>query len=189
MSRVAARPPHARPRSDYEQMYQGHLVRKTKLLNNLRSLHIGNRTLKASVLWWGNPRSLNWQPRPVQLQWAFPADMDLHQSYHTPQWPVIHAARDWKMYRTRHSKKKKVLQSTFFWCFRLSQLEDSIQYLEGPNSTWKENDRNIFCPSGPPNSYHGSSRYYLVLLDAGMSPLYLWQAKALRKGAWKYLYS
>ena len=33
-----------------------------------------------------------------------------------------------------HSKKKSVSEH-LFWCFRLSQIEDSIEYLEGPNST------------------------------------------------------
>ena len=50
------------------------------------------------------------------------------------QWP-----RQWVAYTLR----KKVLQSTFFWCSRLSQIEDSIQYLEGPNSTWKDHVRNL----------------------------------------------
>ena len=40
-------------------------------------------------------------------------------------------------------RKKKVLPSTFFWCFVLSQIEDSSQYLEGPNSIWKDCERNI----------------------------------------------
>ena len=40
---------------------------------------------------------------------------------------------------------------------------NSSQYLEGPNITWKDHDRNIFCPDGPQDSYHGPSRYYLVL--------------------------
>ena len=30
-----------------------------------------------------------------------------------------------------HSKKKSTSEH-LFWCFRLSQIEDSIQYLEGP---------------------------------------------------------
>ena len=33
--------------------------------------------------------------------------------------------------------RKKVLPSTYFWCFSLSQIEDSIQNLEGPNGIWK----------------------------------------------------
>ena len=36
-----------------------------------------------------------------------------------------------------HSKKKSTSEH-LFWCLRLSQIEDSIQYLEGPNSTWKD---------------------------------------------------
>ena len=41
-----------------------------------------------------------------------------------------------------HSKKKSTSEH-LFWCSRLSQKEDSIQYLEGPNSTWKDHDRNL----------------------------------------------
>ena len=41
-----------------------------------------------------------------------------------------------------HSKKKSTSEY-LFWCFRLSQIEDSIQYMEGPNSTWKDHDRNL----------------------------------------------
>ena len=36
---------------------------------------------------------------------------------------------------TVHSKKKSTSEHPF-WCSRLSQVEDSVQYLEGPNSTW-----------------------------------------------------
>ena len=43
---------------------------------------------------------------------------------------------------TVHSKKKSTSEH-LFWCFRLSQIEDSIQYLEGPNSTWKDHDSNL----------------------------------------------
>ena len=42
-----------------------------------------------------------------------------------------------------HSKKKSTSEHPFFWCFRLSQILDSIQYLEGPNSTWKDHNRNL----------------------------------------------
>ena len=41
-----------------------------------------------------------------------------------------------------HSKKKSTSEH-LFWCFRLSQIEDSIEYLEGPNTTWKDYDRNV----------------------------------------------
>ena len=37
-------------------------------------------------------------------------------------------------------------KSTFknlFWCFSLSQIEDSSQYLEGPISTWKDHNTSI----------------------------------------------
>ena len=42
-----------------------------------------------------------------------------------------------------YTLRKKVLPSTYFWCFSLSQKEDSIQYLEGPNGIWKHHDRQI----------------------------------------------
>ena len=45
-------------------------------------------------------------------------------------------------YKCMHSKKKGASKH-LFCCFRLSQIEDFIQYLEGPNSTWKDHDRNI----------------------------------------------
>ena len=75
-----------------------------------------------------------------------------------------------------HSKKKSTSEH-FFWCFSLSQIEDSIQYLEGPNS-----------PDGPQDSYHGPSRYYLVLPGIEQSPLFVttWSTK---KGALKYFSS
>ena len=41
-----------------------------------------------------------------------------------------------------HSKKLSTSEN-LFWCFRLSQIEDFIQCLEGPNSTWKDHDRNL----------------------------------------------
>ena len=31
-----------------------------------------------------------------------------------------------------HTLRKKIILEHLFWCFRLSQIEDSIQYLEGP---------------------------------------------------------
>ena len=36
-----------------------------------------------------------------------------------------------------HSKKKSAFKH-LFWCFRLSQIENSILYLEGPNGIWKD---------------------------------------------------
>ena len=65
-------------------------------------------------------------------------------------------------YPGAHSMKKSASED-LFWCFRLSQTEDSIQYLEGPNGIWKHHDRHIFCPSRPQYAYHGPSRYHLVL--------------------------
>ena len=41
-----------------------------------------------------------------------------------------------------HSKKKSTPED-LFWCSRLLQIEDSIQYLEGPNGIWKGHDRHI----------------------------------------------
>ena len=42
-----------------------------------------------------------------------------------------------------HSKKKSTSED-FFWCSRLSQIEDFfIQYLEGTNGSWKDHDRHI----------------------------------------------
>ena len=41
-----------------------------------------------------------------------------------------------------HSQKQST-PKYLFWCFRLSQIEDTSQYLEGQNSTWKNHDRNI----------------------------------------------
>ena len=78
-----------------------------------------------------------------------------------------------------HSKKKSTSEH-LFWCSRLSQIEDSIQYLEGPNSTWKDHYRNLgiqmdqsIYPSGPQDSHHGPSRYYLVLPGTEYSPLFV----------------
>ena len=50
-----------------------------------------------------------------------------------------------------HTLRKQVLSSTYFWCFRLSQTEDSIQHLEGSNGIWKDHDRHIGVqiPFGP----------------------------------------
>ena len=45
--------------------------------------------------------------------------------------------------RTVTHSKKKSTSERLFWCFRLSQIEHFIQYLEGPNSTWKDYDRNL----------------------------------------------
>ena len=41
---------------------------------------------------------------------------------------------------------------------------------DGPNSTRKDHDRNIFCPSGPQYSYQGPSRYCLILPGSDTSP-------------------
>ena len=48
-----------------------------------------------------------------------------------------------------YTLRKKVLQSTYFWCFSLSQIEDSIEYMEGPNGIWKHHNRQIGVPVDP----------------------------------------
>ena len=58
--------------------------------------------------------------------------------------------------------RKKSTSEHLFWCFRLSQIEDSIEYLEGPNSTWKDHDRNLGV----------------------QMVLYLWQPGAPKKVLW-----
>ena len=45
--------------------------------------------------------------------------------------------------RPANTLRKKVLPGTYFWCFSLSQIEDFIQYLEGPNGIWKHHDNHI----------------------------------------------
>ena len=68
-----------------------------------------------------------------------------------------------------HSKKKSTFKR-LVWYFRLSQVEDSIQYLEGPNGIWKDHDRHIgvqrdqMDPNRPvmvlPDTF-GPSRYWI----------------------------
>ena len=45
--------------------------------------------------------------------------------------------------RAVHTLKKSTSEH-LFWCFRLSQIEECIQYLEGPNSAWKDHDRQHY---------------------------------------------
>ena len=53
-----------------------------------------------------------------------------------------------------HSEKK-ILSSTF-WSFSFSEIEDSSQYLEETNSTWKDHDRNIaIIPALVPKNIKG----------------------------------
>ena len=40
-------------------------------------------------------------------------------------------------------KKKSTSFHDLFWCFKLSQIEDSIQYLVEPNGIWKDHERHI----------------------------------------------
>ena len=47
-----------------------------------------------------------------------------------------------------HSKKKSTSKH-LFWCFRLSQIENSIEYLEGPNGIWKDHDRHLGVQMDP----------------------------------------
>ena len=78
-----------------------------------------------------------------------------------------------------HSKKKNTSKH-LFWCFRLSQIENSIQNLEGPNGIWKDHDRHIGVPVDP-------KMPIMVLLDTIWSfnvlnrVLYLWQSEAPKK--------
>ena len=44
----------------------------------------------------------------------------------------------WKI----HSKKKKYIRAPFL-VLQVAQIEDSIQYLDGTNSTWKDQGRNL----------------------------------------------
>ena len=87
--------------------------------------------------------------------------------------------------RSMHTPRKKVLHSTFFWCFRLSQIEHSIQYLEGPNSTWKDHDRSLGVQM---------EILIMVLSDIIWSfqvmnrVLYLWQPNAPKTGVLKYFF-
>ena len=47
-----------------------------------------------------------------------------------------------------HSMNKKYFQAPF-WCFSLSKIGDSSQYLEGPVSAWKDQERNILFQQDP----------------------------------------
>ena len=80
----------------------------------------------------------------------------------------------WAMYMSqsrRYNLRKKIRPSTYFWCLSLLQMEDSIQYLKGPNDIWKDHNRNIFCPDGPQYACHGPSRYRLVISGTQQRPL------------------
>ena len=57
------------------------------------------------------------------------------------QFSVTLSELNWSQQNT--TPKEKSTSEHLFWCFRLSQIEDSIQYLEGPNSTWKDHDMNL----------------------------------------------
>ena len=43
----------------------------------------------------------------------------------------------------RSTLLEKSTAEHLFWCFMLSQIEESSQYLEGSTSTWKDHDRTI----------------------------------------------
>ena len=65
---------------------------------------------------------------------------------------------DWQLH-TSCTLRTKSTSEHLFWCFRLSQIEDSIQYLEGPHSSWKDHDhddRNLSWSFQVP---FGPSRY------------------------------
>ena len=82
-----------------------------------------------------------------------------------------------------YTLRKKVLQSTFFWCFMLSQIGGPFQYLEGPNSTWKDHDGNLgvlLDPKIPIMVLPGTILSFQVLNRV----LYLWQSEAPKKVLW-----
>ena len=58
-------------------------------------------------------------------------------------WDLIFRMEGWDYVTFAPHSKKKNTSEHLFWCFRLLQIEDSIQYLEGPNSTWKDHDRHL----------------------------------------------
>ena len=76
-----------------------------------------------------------------------------------------------------HTLKKKGTSEHIFWCSRLSQIEGSIQYVVGPNSTWMDHDRNlgvqIMIRPATIWSFHVLNRV-----------LYLWQLGAPKKVLW-----
>ena len=94
-----------------------------------------------------------------------PGCWPLFQQAHMCQFPqTTSLVFDWFCFCVIHTLRKKVLPSTYFWCFSLSQTEDSIQYLEGPNGIWKHHDRHIGAKDGPVQyACHSASRYHLVL--------------------------
>ena len=88
-----------------------------------------------------------------------------------------------------HSKQKKYFRAPF-WCFRFSQIEDSIQYLEKPNSTRKDQivpGRTMIGipfvhldPKIPIMDLPGTIWSFQVLNRV----LYLWQPEAPKKVLW-----
>ena len=82
------------------------------------------------------------QKLSAELFLVFGAFLDISKIY--SNWKIL-------IYQT-HAKtgaqciytlRKRVLPSTYFWCFSLSQIEDSIQYLEGPKGMWRDHFRHI----------------------------------------------
>ena len=65
------------------------------------------------------------------------AGWSLAQGTAVPNWPVL-ASTKIQLLSVVNTLKKKSTSERLCWCFRLQQIEDSIQYLEGPNSTWKD---------------------------------------------------
>ena len=57
-------------------------------------------------------------------------------------------------------KKQKYFQA-LFWCFSLSQVSDPSQYLEGPNSIWK--DHEYWDPDGQKIFVHVSWSFQIQL--------------------------
>ena len=76
--------------------------------------------------------------------------------------------------------RKKSTSEHLFWCFRLSQIEDSIEYLKGPNSTWKDHDRNLGVQMDKdiPIMVLPGTIWSFQVLDR---VLYLWQPEAPKR--------
>ena len=70
----------------------------------------------------------------IDYSMAFPSDLFF---------PVLRIICYLQRQKKVVQSKKKSISEDLFWCFRLSQIEDSIEYQEGPNSTWKDHDRNL----------------------------------------------
>ena len=103
----------------------------------------------------------------------------------------------WQWNKTQfglHSKKKSTSKH-LLWCFRLSQIENSIQYLEGPkwylegpNGILKDHDRHLgvrLVPKMPIMVLPDTIWSFQVLNRV----LYLWQSEAPKKVLWSTFFS